>query len=234
MDTPELEPSELGTKDHWDSVYQSELRNFEDHGDEGEIWFGEESVRKMVRWTLQNVPPRPDLSVLEVGSGNGTLLFALVDAGYPARRLLGIDYSEGAVSLALSIAKARENCEDVHFCCCDILQNHPPSLEDAQLTGSDSWDLVLDKGTLDAIALMPKDSESKSPVSGYPLRVARLLQPGAYFLITSCNFTEEELLKMFTTSATQLQYHSRIQHKTLAFGGKSGSRYSSMAFIKTS
>lgn len=30
--------SKLGTKDYWDTFYEKELANLEDHGEEGEIW----------------------------------------------------------------------------------------------------------------------------------------------------------------------------------------------------
>ena len=146
--------------------------------------FGEDSVEKMVNWALENVPPRSDLSVLEVGSGNGTLLFALIEEGYAADRLMGIDYSEGAVSLASSIAKMR-SCEAISFHWSDFLKEEPPLLsDDQQAVGGGAWDLILDKGTFDAIALMHKDESGNSPADNYPSRVAKLLKPGAYFLIT--------------------------------------------------
>jgi hypothetical protein len=80
-----------------------------------------------------------------------------------------------------------------------------------------AWDLLLDKGTFDAIALGEKDAAGKSPAAGYPDRVARLLKPGGFFLITceiplprwishsklglvACNFTEDELKATFTSS----------------------------------
>ncbi|KIM67488.1 hypothetical protein SCLCIDRAFT_1210158 [Scleroderma citrinum Foug A] len=232
MGTTDLQPSKLGTREHWDGVYDEELRNFKDFGDEGEIWFGEESVGKMVSWTLENVPPRSDLSILEVGSGNGTLLFALVEEGYAANRLMGIDYSEGAVSLASSIAETR-SCEAISFHQLDFLKEQPPLLSNEQeAADGGAWDLILDKGTFDAISLMQKDDNEKSPADDYPSRVAKLLKPGAYFLITSCNFTEAELQGKFVTPTTGLQYHSRIQHQTYTFGGKSGSICSSVAFSK--
>lgn len=46
----ELESSELGTKDYWESSYETEIRNYRDHGDVGEIWFDEDSQLRIIRW----------------------------------------------------------------------------------------------------------------------------------------------------------------------------------------
>ncbi|KAJ7104037.1 S-adenosyl-L-methionine-dependent methyltransferase [Mycena belliarum] len=232
MSVSDLQPSKLGRKEHWDQVYETELENFNEHGDEGEIWFGVQSVEKMVNWALQHVPPSQNASTLEVGSGNGTLLFALVEAGYDTSCLCGIDYSADAVKLAHAIAETTEGGDSIMFAECDFLASDPPCLPNMPPSQRpDVWDLILDKGTFDAIALAEKDADGKSPAAHYPGRVARLLKPGGYFLITSCNFTEDELRTNFETTATGLKYHSRIQHKTYTFGGKSGSPCSSVAFI---
>jgi len=226
---PVLQPSEskLGTKAHWDNVYEEELANFKELGDEGEIWFGIETVEKTVDWALENVPPTANPSVLEIGCGNGTLVLALVEAGYAATHLSGIDYSPGAVKLAQSIAIARG--EGITFNNCDFLKEDPPVLSHM---GEGVWDLLLDKGTFDAIALGEKDESGRSPAVYYPGRVQKLLAPGGCFLITSCNFTETELKAQFITTETGLVYHSRIPHPTYTFGGKEGSVCSSVAFQK--
>jgi SAM-dependent methyltransferase len=213
-------------------VYEGELVNFEEHGDEGEIWFGEESVEKMVHWALQHVPPHTSPCILEVGSGNGTLLFALFESGYAADTMLGIDYSQDAVQLAQSIASTR-GAAQITFDVCDFLKTDPPLLSTIDRTSSNGgWDLILDKGTYDAISLGEKDENGRSPAARYPEHVARLLQTGGQFLITSCNFTEDELKAHFATPSTGLIYNSRIQHPTFMFGGKSGSICASIAFQK--
>jgi len=119
------------TSHSWDDVYEKEVANFEETGDEGEIWcvnlfqrrcfffsiwhallcrFGEDSVEKMVNWTLENIPITSQPHILEIGSGNGTLLFVLHEAGYAASHLTGIDYSPDAVKFACMVARS-QNCE---------------------------------------------------------------------------------------------------------------------------
>ena len=87
--------------------------------------FGEDSVEKMVDWTLENVPITSQPQILEIGSGNGTLLFALHSAGYAASHLAGIDYSQDAVKLARMVARS-QNSEQVTFHVCDFISELPP------------------------------------------------------------------------------------------------------------
>ncbi|EPQ54329.1 S-adenosyl-L-methionine-dependent methyltransferase [Gloeophyllum trabeum ATCC 11539] len=228
MSSVDLKPSKLGTKEHWDQVYEEELANFAENGDEGEIWFGQESIEKMVDWALEHVPPSRNPSILEIGSGNGTLLFALAENGYDAARIAGIDYSPDAVKLSKAIASSK-NKGDIALNLCDFLNEVPPSID-----ATDAWDLLMDKGTFDAIALMERKPDGTIPRSKYSKRVASILKPGGHFLITSCNFTEEELKTEFLVAETGLEYHSRIQHPTFTYGGKTGSIVSTVAFRKRS
>ena len=180
----------------------------------------------MVDWTLQNVPPSADASILEVGSGNGTLLFGLLEAGYKATTLYGIDYSAGAVKLAKEIAQTRDGT-DITFSECDFLLDDPSPPQDAPDGPKDVWHLLLDKGTYDAIALGEKDKEGRQPTWNYPSRVSRLLKPGGHFLITctcfigsetswkfhdlaACNFTEDELKAAFISEDTDLVYQYAV------------------------
>lgn len=185
-------------------------------------------MEKMVEWALDNAPP--SRSILEIGSGNGVLLCELAKQGYDPSRLLGIDYSPGSISLSQRVAVNR-SVEKITFKLCDFLTEDPPRLSNMP-EALHSWDLLLDKGTFDAIALAEKDASGNSPSDSYPARVSRLLRPDGLFLITSCNFTEEELKDKFATDQMGLRYHSRIQHKTFSYGGKSGSICSSVAFQK--
>ncbi|TBU26231.1 S-adenosyl-L-methionine-dependent methyltransferase [Dichomitus squalens] len=252
MSSMDLQPSKLGTKEHWDNVYSSELTNFEEIGDEGEVWFGEDSVEKMVDWALENVSPESSPFILEVGAGNGNLLFALCEAGYDPNKILGVDYSPDAIKLAQAIASTRatsradgdeedeeavsalKDADKITFAVCDFLQDDVVPLEGMvpEQHSVAVWDLVLDKGTFDAIALAEMDEGGRTPADGYPARIGRVVKPNGFFLITSCNFTEEELKAKFANAETGLQYHSRVPWPTFSFGGRSGNVYSTVAFRK--
>ncbi|KAF8440441.1 S-adenosyl-L-methionine-dependent methyltransferase [Boletus edulis BED1] len=248
MSTVDFDPSLLGTKDHWDQRYSEELAHFYESGLEGEAWFGDEPVLKMVEWALTHLPPTACPNVLDVGTGNGHLLFAMVDAGYDASRLTGIDYSRGSVDLSIAIAKQRDVQDEgkytyanVTFAVCDFLDPassiRRPSADVDEVrteTNDGIWDLVLDKGTFDAMSLMDEDERGTVSLERYVPRVVRLLRSGGHFLITSCNFTKDELIQRIATRGSGLEYKGSIPYKTFTFGGKSGSSYATVAFQKQS
>ncbi|KAH7106280.1 S-adenosyl-L-methionine-dependent methyltransferase, partial [Auriculariales sp. MPI-PUGE-AT-0066] len=210
----------------WDSVYKDEVSNFEEMGEEGEVWFGMETVDKMLEWTQQNLPKsKPAPSILDIGTGNGQMLISLVKDGFDPARMLGIDYSADSIRLARLVAQSHgESTSTIPFEVADFLSGDAPRLE-YMTTGDSAWDLLLDKGTYDAIALSAVPANGPAPKDEYPL-----LKPGGWLLITSCNFTEDELKGAFASEATGLRYHSRIQHPTFTFGGRSGSICASVAF----
>ncbi|KAG2151501.1 hypothetical protein DEU56DRAFT_970604 [Suillus clintonianus] len=116
---------------HWENVYEEELENFSENGDEGEIWFGNKAMSEMVKWLAQSVAHSRNLTAI-----------------------------------------------------CGFLQGDPSLLADDQKADQNgAWDLILDKGTYDAIVLMEKGDNGRITVDVYPMRVAKLLNPGGYFLI---------------------------------------------------
>lgn len=137
----------------------------------------------MVDWALDHVPPSDNATILEIGSGNGTLLFGLHEAGYDPTRMAGLDYSTSAVKLAQGIAEQR-GASGITFTQCDFLNDTPAALACQGASDTEIWDLLLDKGTYDAIALGPKDESGRSPAAHYPSRAVRLLKPEGIFLIT--------------------------------------------------
>lgn len=161
--------------------------------------FGEEIVEKMRDWAVEHAPASRKPRILDVGSGNGNLLFSLSEAGYDDALLVGIDYSMDAVRLAQSIASSRD-AGGVRFVCVDFLRDPiqlppEPTSEGTDEAGSlpelanEKWDLLLDKGTYDAIALSERKDGSLSPLEVYASKVAELVLPGGVFMITCTLFS---------------------------------------------
>ena len=63
-------------------------------------------------------------------------------------------------------------------------------------TGIQTFDVVHDKGTFDAVCLNPDNADEKRRQYIVNLKVL-LPHPGSWFLITSCNWTADEIKKHF-------------------------------------
>ena len=75
MEPPELlNDSELGTKDYWENIYKLEVKNLKEMGDEGEVWFGEDAMYRMIKY-LEKMVERDlveqECSIIDLGTGNG-------------------------------------------------------------------------------------------------------------------------------------------------------------------
>ena len=94
------------------------------------------------------------------------------------------------------------------------------------------WDVVLDKGTFDAITLSEEQDESGRRIcEGYKERVMPLIREGGIFLVTSCNWTEEELGAWFKGEG--LEFVESIAYKSFSFAGRKGQTISSVCFRKS-
>jgi SAM-dependent methyltransferase len=183
---------------------------------------------------------------LDVGTGNGHFLFRLragseeddEDEGGEGSgsawkgKMMGVDYSEKSVEFARRIAKekklARE--EDIVFKWWDIMTQSPDEVILAGRVGQ-GWDVVCDKGTFDAISLSEeKDAQGRRMCEGYKERVVPLIREGGILLITSCNWTEEELRGWF--EGGELGFVDRIVYRSFSFGGRKGQTISSVCFRK--
>ena len=73
---------------------------------------------------------------------------------------------------------------------CDILSPTSPY--------NNQYDVCIDKGTYDAISLNPDAPDEKRSL--YVKNVAAMLVDEGLLILTSCNWTQEELNKHFTVS----------------------------------
>ncbi|XP_066096039.1 EEF1A lysine methyltransferase 2 isoform X1 [Saccopteryx bilineata] len=208
-------PSALGTREHWDAVYERELHNFQENGDVGEIWFGDESMNRLIRWMQKHKIPL-DASVLDIGTGNGALLVELAKFGFS--NITGIDYSPSAIQLSGSVIE-KEGLSGIKLKVEDFLNLS---------TEMSGFHICIDKGTFDAVSLNPDNAIEKR--KQYVKSLSRVLKVKGFFLITSCNWTKEELLNEFIEG---FELFEELSTPKFSFGGRSGNSVASLVFQKT-
>lgn len=164
---------------------------------------------------------KEDSTMCDVGTGNGHLLFSLREEGFKGK-FTGIDYSENSVEFAKEIAE-QNDVENIEFEIVDIYNKD-------WLLNCSQYDVVLDKGTLDAIALSGLKFGEKTAVELYSNIIEKMLKIGSVFLITSCNFTEKELIKIIESD--NLKVWKKIDYPSFEFGGVKGQTICSIAFVK--
>jgi EEF1A lysine methyltransferase 2 len=238
----------------WDSCYERELKNYSEHpDDEGTVWFSDSGAEEKVIDYICNLAEEGKLvqgsnaaeanteriSFLDLGTGNGHLLFTLREYGFSGY-MLGVDYSPLSVQLARNIEKHRQeqildrdvdetwSSEPVYFQELDILS--------PQLKLSKQFDVLLDKGTFDAISLSSEtDSHGRRTSEQYRSRIKPFLKGGGLLIITSCNWTEEELRNWFEVEEPDLGqfiYEDRIKYPTFRFQGQEGQSVVTLCFKK--
>lgn len=184
--------------------------------------------------------PQEFIKIIDLGTGNGHLLFEMheefqEECDYAAEinfEYKGIDYSPESTEFASAIAEQKYPELNINFEQTDLLIKNSTFLEE----NSGKYDILLDKGTLDAIALNQDplyDFEGKIGMEVYASQVSKLMHENSILLITSCNFTEEELIKIITSdSSNNLSVWDKIDYPSFQFGGQKGSTICSIAFIK--
>lgn len=198
----------------------------------------------------------PHPSVLDLGTGNGSSLLTLRLQGFYQGYMVGIDYSPQSIELARKLSQQygiaadriemsvqhpgeRQSYDKIRFEVFDLLKDNPRTQDwwPSSLNGKGGFDLVLDKGTFDAISLSSDivDLEGKAlrVHEVYPRIVLSLLSEGGFLLITSCNWTEAEVINWFTTGsgvAGKMDVFDRISYPVFEFGGHKGQGVASVCF----
>lgn len=159
------------------------------------------------------------------------MLFSMVsDGDFAPSNLVGIDYSSSSVSLARRLAAAR-GFQDMKFEVVDVLAPKPEGGYPWVSPGG--FDLVLDKGTFDAMSLndqtyVSDEGEEKRVCELYPGIVAGLVRKGGFVMVTSCNWTEEEVERWFARG--ELVVWGRVAYPKMRFGGSEGQGVASVCF----
>lgn len=197
-----------------------------------------------------------EASILDLGTGNGSILFTLQLQAAFYGPMVGVDYSERSIELARRLRQDYSHPEPrtepsnnygdksgdpgrdkIRFEVFDIIKDAATS---ADWWIDDGFDIVLDKGTFDAVSL---SSETDTTTDGvelricelYPRKVAHMVRPGGFLLVTSCNWTEDEVISWFTKGGlgAELEVFDTISYPTFQFGGQKGQGVASVCFRKT-
>ncbi|EHY57411.1 Protein-lysine N-methyltransferase efm4 [Exophiala dermatitidis] len=205
---------------------------------------------------------RPAPTVLDLGTGNGSALFSLrLEGGYTGP-MVGVDYSSQSIELARKLARQYFSSSssatasvsaNISFHVLDLITDDPTT-QSWWPVSSHGFDLVLDKGTFDAISLssatvqVPTDptySHSTTTTERrvcelYPSKVLSMVKPGGFLLVTSCNWTEDEVVAWFTgptatgsdDSKGRFEVYDTIKYPVFEFGGQKGQGVASVCFRK--
>lgn len=232
-------------------------------------------------------------SILDLGTGNGSMLALLRTRGGFRGDMVGVDYSEKSIVLARELQRlrihsaywggsssssssesgdgvektgrvyadgeAREEEDDVVVAGASNLP--PPNTAEAiPVPGGDDagirfevwdilaqnlnqiahldwfprakggFDIVLDKGTFDAVSLSDERVDDGERVcERYPGIARTLVRKGGFLVVTSCNWTEEELVKWFTANGG-LRVWGRVEYPRFRFGGREGQGVCTVCF----
>ncbi|RAL00649.1 putative S-adenosylmethionine-dependent methyltransferase [Aspergillus ibericus CBS 121593] len=337
-----LSPSELGTKDYWETFYARTLTHLstkhnpsttttkpppkddensdadsddddiDDDSDPGTSWFSEHNAPDKVLQFLtdEEFPLAPvntipasssspssgedkeggggsgQPSILDLGTGNGSMLALLRKRGGFRGEMVGVDYSIRSVELARELQRLRihsaylsdsddsdsdaegedegkDKDTNIRFEEWDILHHGENNTENEKGTldwfpyDKGGFDIVLDKGTFDAVSLSDEvvvegdGDDTAASASGrkiqrrvcerYPGIVRGLVRKGGFVVVTSCNWTEEELVHWFTSSTgttgsggegqeDRLVVWGRVEYPRFRFGGREGQGVCTVCF----
>ncbi|KAL4763931.1 putative S-adenosylmethionine-dependent methyltransferase [Aspergillus foveolatus] len=224
------------------------------------------SIRRRAK-RLSGAEKKNQPSILDLGTGNGSMLALLRKRGGFAGDMVGVDYSAKSVELAreLQITKrheaylsdsdeeddegswsddggetkvedeGEEEWHEIRFEECDIL-NCQEDLQSKKVPwfpyDKGGFDIVLDKGTFDAVSLMVEKSECER----YPGIAGSLVRKGGFLVVTSCNWTEEEVVRWFTSAEIQINgsgklvVWGKVQYPRFRFGGQEGQGVCTVCF----
>lgn len=252
--------SELTRRHYWDDFYSSEYQHFKDSGCEGEEWF-ESETESILDFIMTLVDPLT-ASVIDVGCGNGLFLLRLASLGFT--QLAGCDYAEDAIRMAREVCWSRchanaGNSEasdglskglTIRLAVMDITADpgttssrstlqetsaaHPLSPHISIVPSRElcetRFDLIHDKGTFDIFYMQNNVSAYINALSRY------FVKPGSLICVTSCNATEDDLIRNFTNPPgdTPMRYrfreHSKLRHRAISYGGLQGQVVATVVF----
>jgi SAM-dependent methyltransferase len=154
--------SAFGTKAYWDDVYQG-MGDFPK--DEYSWYYGYDVIKPH----LIQAASSPESSILLPGIGNDPIVLDLHRHGY--RNLVAFDYSEHAIERQKDLLSYEPNAE---------VELHQMDARFLKRSWTDRFDVILEKGALDAIYLSG-DGNAEASVQ----ELNRVLKPGGTMISIS-------------------------------------------------
>ncbi|RMJ21563.1 S-adenosylmethionine-dependent methyltransferase [Aspergillus sp. HF37] len=342
-----LSPSELGTKDYWESFYERTLAHLsskskpgaapvptatadsdtdapntsttdqnnssdsdgeegvDDDDDPGTSWFTEHNAPDKILAFLTSAefplapcntlpdagpdaaksksksktaaPSKQQPSILDLGTGNGSLLALLRTKGGFAGDMVGVDYSERSIVLARELQRLKihsaywadsshpssaggsnpgdnpDDGEEDDVVVAGASSLEPPNTAEAMRVSGDEgirfevWDILASDGEFSARPRRgmreeeEKEKEEERDDAGagqrvcerYPGIARELVRRGGFLVVTSCNWTEEELVRWFVANGDGddgLGVWGRVEYPRFRFGGHEGQGVCTVCF----
>ncbi|XP_028831114.1 EEF1A lysine methyltransferase 4 [Denticeps clupeoides] len=177
--------------EYWDQRYRSET-SFE--------WFGDFSkFQHLIRPHVNK-----DDSILVLGCGNSALSFDMYSAGFTS--ITNMDYSSVCIEI---MSQRHADCHGMTWHCMDARHLAFPDA---------SFDVVLEKGTLDAMLVEEKDPwhismEATNFLQQVLSEISRVLRPGGRFI--SLTFAQPHFRKRLYA---RTEYGWSVRHHTYGDG----------------
>ena len=181
--------------------------------------FGTACERRVIAWLKKRFGDAVSTTaIMDLGCGNGHFTAQLLESGFT--RLGALDYSPAAIQLAKEFI-GPEAAGKIAIYAADILETEG-------LPEADKYEVIVDKGTFDAISLSGLDVNNQiAPAFKRTLKKLSKKQTGSLFVITSCNWTAAELKVIFGPELTVID---EIEHASFTFGGRKGQDVSTVIF----
>lgn len=184
---------DFSSKRYWDSFFRKRQNAFE--------WYGEYSDLCDVLHKYC----KPKDRILIAGCGNSQLSQDLYDVGY--RSLINVDISD--VVVKQMEARNKANRPEMQFLKMDLLEM---KLED------ESFQVVIDKGTLDAIFASEEEKITKDVKQMFG-EISRVLKAGGRYICFT--LAQEHILKMLLDYFQKLNWFIRVHKLDISRSNKS-------------
>ena len=156
---------QYGSADYWDDRYRRRWESYE--------WYVGHSDLESAGFLTRAVLSTDGLRILDVGCGNSNLANEMFEASGRRARITGIDFAESAIEAMTSTARSPAHRDMYRWMDARAME-----------FGGSTFDIVVDKGTLDGL-VGDCAASSLHDARRVVNEVARVLKPGSTYITIS-------------------------------------------------